>query len=91
MPPLRLDLELSSGSNPWKVSLARVAYDWEVNIFASFFSLLYLISGRWEGKASFGGPPPKGWFNVRSFYCVVVRMDDSSFSWKSTWQTKAPL
>jgi len=39
-------LELSGGSNQWNVSFARVAYEWKVNIFVSFFSLLYSTSGR---------------------------------------------
>jgi hypothetical protein len=34
-------LEVSSGSHPWNVSFIRVAYDWEVEVFAMFFNLLY--------------------------------------------------
>jgi hypothetical protein len=34
-------LEFSDGSTKWNVSFARVAYDWEVDIFVSFFRVLY--------------------------------------------------
>lgn len=36
-------LELFGGSNKWKASFARVAYDWEVDVFALFFNLSYSI------------------------------------------------
>jgi hypothetical protein len=36
-------LELFGGSNKWKATFARVAHDWEVDVFASFFNLSYSI------------------------------------------------
>jgi len=43
-------LELSSGSPQWNVSFIGTAHDWEVNVFASFFNLLYSYGVRQEGK-----------------------------------------
>jgi hypothetical protein len=34
-------LEFYGGSNLWNVSFARVAHDWKVDVFASFFQVLY--------------------------------------------------
>jgi hypothetical protein len=34
-------LKLSGGSNQWTVSFVKAAHDWEVDVFASFFNLLY--------------------------------------------------
>jgi hypothetical protein len=73
-------LELFGGSNQWNVSFARVAHDLEVDIFAFFCILLYSINGRWEGKDKFWWTPSKkGLFNVRSFYSVLVRIDEFAF------------
>ena len=36
-------LELFVGSNQQSVSFVRAIYDWEVDMFASFFNLLYAI------------------------------------------------
>ena len=33
----------------WKVSFVRVAYDWEVDVFVSFFNLLYSVRVRRGG------------------------------------------
>ena len=37
-------LELSGGSSQWKVSFVKVAHDWEIDVFASFFRFLYSIN-----------------------------------------------
>jgi hypothetical protein len=34
-------LKFYDGSNQWNVSFARAAHDWEVDVFASFFQVLY--------------------------------------------------
>ena len=43
-------LEISGGSNQWFVSFARAAHDWEVDVFASFFRVVYSVRVRWEGE-----------------------------------------
>jgi hypothetical protein len=37
------NLELLGGSTQWNMSFAREAYDWEVDVFASFFRALHLV------------------------------------------------
>jgi hypothetical protein len=39
--------ELSDGFNKWNASFVRAADDWEVDVFAPFFSLLYSVRVRW--------------------------------------------
>jgi hypothetical protein len=39
-------LKLSSGSIQWNVSFTRTVHDWEVDDFASFFRVLYLVRVR---------------------------------------------
>jgi hypothetical protein len=41
-------LELSGGSTQWNANFARVAHDWEVDAFASFYRVLYLARVRRE-------------------------------------------
>jgi hypothetical protein len=43
-------LELSSGSLKWNVSFIRAAHDWEMDVFALFFNLLYLYRVRREDE-----------------------------------------
>jgi hypothetical protein len=43
-------LEFSGGSIKWSVSFARAAHDWEVNIFASFFKVLFFARLRRKGE-----------------------------------------
>lgn len=49
-------LDFASGSLQWDVSFIRAAHNWEVKALASFFTLLYSIRVRREGKTRFGGP-----------------------------------
>jgi hypothetical protein len=44
-----------SGSFQWDVSFIQAAHDWEVDVLASFFMLLYSIRVGSEGETSFGG------------------------------------
>jgi hypothetical protein len=46
-------LELFGGSNQWNVSTVRLAHDWEVDVFALLFNLLYLVTVRQEGEDKF--------------------------------------
>jgi hypothetical protein len=69
-------LEVSSGSHQWNVSFIRTLHDWEMEVFALFFNLLYL------SKAGQGGEDKLCWvfskrelFDVRSFYNVLVPHD----------------
>jgi hypothetical protein len=85
-------MDFDSGSPQWDVSFFRAACDWEVNVLASFFTLLYSIRVRREGK-------DKLWwtrshienFYVRSLYKVLGCKDEAPFHWKSIWQPKVPL
>jgi hypothetical protein len=52
-------LEISSGSHKLNVSFTKVAYDWELDVFASFFNLLYSLNRVGEMKTSFVRPPPR--------------------------------
>jgi hypothetical protein len=84
-------LELYSGSHQWNVSFFRVTHDWEVDVFASFFNLLYSL--RWDGRCrqALLCPPKKKLFNVRSFSNVLVPHDVTPFPWRSIWRIKVPL
>jgi hypothetical protein len=42
--PVAANLVSESGSIKWDVSFIRAAHDWEVDVLASFFNLLYSIS-----------------------------------------------
>lgn len=52
---------------------ARAAYDWEVDIFALIFSLLYSASGRREGEDKLWWSPSK------KKGCLML--DSSTVSW----------
>jgi hypothetical protein len=85
-------LELSSGSLQWNVSFIRAAHDWEVDVFASFFNLLYSYRVRREDEDKLWWVlQKKGCSCVSSFYRVLVCNDGILFSWKSIWWTKVPL
>jgi len=85
-------LKFSSGSTQWNVSFVRAAYDCEMDVFASFFRVLYSIRVGWEGENKFWWVPSKrGVFVVRSFYNVLARNDGLRFPWKSVWWTKVSL
>jgi len=66
-------LELSSGSNKWNVRFVKAAHNWEVDVFASFFNLLYSIRVRWKDEDKlWWTPSKKGLFVVSSFYNVLI-------------------
>jgi hypothetical protein len=61
-----------------------------VNVFASFFNLLYSFRVRRGCEDRFCWAPSKrGLFNIRSFYCVCH--DATPFPWKSIWHIKISL
>jgi hypothetical protein len=85
-------LRLTWISLQWDVSFVQGAHDWEVNVLTSFYTLLYSIRVRREGEDKlWWAPSRKGEFDVRSFYRVLVCIDDVHFPWKSIWRTNAPL
>lgn len=45
-----VQLELSSGSLQWNISFIKATHDWEVDVFTSFFNLLYSYRMRREGE-----------------------------------------
>jgi hypothetical protein len=85
-------LELSSSSHLWNVIFIRAAHDWEVEVFTSFFDLLYCYRLRQGGEDELRWVPSmRGMFDVRSFYNVLVPYDNTHFPWKSMWWHNAPL
>jgi hypothetical protein len=85
-------LKLSGGATKWNVSFARVAHDWEVDVYASFFQVLYLVRVRREGDNKHWWVPSKrGLFPVRSLYSVLVCNEGLRFPWKCVWWTKVHL
>jgi len=74
------------------VSFFRAAYDWEMDVLASFFSLLYSSRVDREGEDQlWWSPSHKGKFDVRSFYRALACKEAVHFPWKSIWRTKVPL
>jgi hypothetical protein len=45
-----IHLKLSSCYVQWNVSFIRAAHNWDVDVFTSFFNLLYSYRVRWEGE-----------------------------------------
>jgi hypothetical protein len=43
-------VEILGGPIQWNVSFARAAHNWEVDVFTSFFQVLYLGRVRQEGE-----------------------------------------
>lgn len=87
-----IQFELSSGSLQWNASFIRATHNWEVDVFASFFNLLYSYRVRREGEGKiWWAPSKKCLFVVSSFYSVLICNDYIHFPWKSIWKTIAPL
>jgi len=85
-------LILESDSFLWDVRFFRAAYDWEVDVLASFFTLLYSIKLDRGGEDKlWWSPSRKGKFNVRFFYHTLTHKETIHFPWKSIWRTNAPL
>jgi hypothetical protein len=90
--PVASHLVSVSGTFQWDVSFIRVAHDWEADVLASFFTLLYSIRVGREGEDQpWWSPSHKGNFDVRSFYKVLACKEVVHFPWKSIWRTKVPL
>jgi len=85
----RAHLEISSGTNQWNVSFVGATHDWNVDVFVSFFKVLYLVRVGQEGEDKNWRVPSKRWlFAVRSFCSVLVWNEGSQFHWKNVWRIK---
>jgi hypothetical protein len=69
-----------------------VAHDWEVDVLAFFFTLLYSIRVKSEGGDKLWWTPSYEWkFVGSSFYKVLTCKEEDPFSRRSIWRTKIPL
>jgi hypothetical protein len=85
------NLDFIGGSRQWNISFIRLAHDWELEVLASSYSLLYSFRMHREGEDKIWWIlSRKGKFDVRSYYDTLVRKEASPFPWKSIWRTKAP-
>jgi hypothetical protein len=83
---------LENGSFQWDVRFLRAAHDWEVDVLASFFTLLYSIKSDCDGEDKlWRSPSCQGKFNVRSFDKILAYKETAHFPWKSIWRTNVPL
>jgi hypothetical protein len=86
-----VNLEFLGGSNHWNVSFVRAAHDWEVDVFASFFQVLYSVRVNRDCEDQMRWASSKrGLFKVKSLYCSLASLDGCRFPWKSVWKTPAP-
>jgi hypothetical protein len=82
----------NSGSLQWDINFIQAAHDWEEEVLASFFTLLYSIRVRNQGDNKLWWTPShKGKFDVSSFYKVLACKEKDPFPWRSIWRTKVPL
>jgi hypothetical protein len=89
--PVEAHMDFSGSVIQWNVSFARAAQDWEVDAFASFYTM-YLVRIRLEEENRLWWIPSKrGLFGVKSFYSVLSCHDGFRFHWKSVWRTKVSL
>jgi hypothetical protein len=74
-------LELSSASHQWNVDFLRAALYWEVDHFTLFFNLLHSLRLRRGSEDKLCCVPSnRGWFNIKSYYSVLVPHDNIHFS-----------
>jgi hypothetical protein len=74
------NMDLSSGTIHWNINFISLAHDWEVEMLAFFYSLLYSFRGRRGGVDKLWWiPSRKGIFDVRSFYKILAHKDHPSF------------
>ena len=85
------NMDFMGGTIQWNVSFFLLVHDWELEVLASFYTLLYSHRMRREGEDKIWWVPSrKGKFDVKSFYNILARKKASHFPWKSIWHTKAP-
>jgi hypothetical protein len=85
------NIDTSGGTLQWNVSFSRLVHDWELEVLASFYTLLYLYRMSREGEDKIWWvSSSKGKFDVRSFHNILASKEANPFPWKSIWRTKAP-
>ena len=68
-----VNMDLWSGSLQRNVSFSRLVHNWEVEVLASFYTLLYSHRMRREGEDQiWWAPSCKGKFEVKSFYNILT-------------------
>jgi hypothetical protein len=73
-------LILECDSFQWDVRFFRAAHDWEVDVLASFFTLLNSIRlDRGVEDKLWWSPSRKGKFDVRSFYQTLAHKETIHF------------
>jgi hypothetical protein len=73
------NINLSSGSRQWNVSLLRLLNDWEVDDLVSFHDLLYAHNLDGGVDKIWWVPDKKGKYAVKSFYNVLISRVCSPF------------
>jgi hypothetical protein len=77
------NMEWSNGAIQWNIVFNHLIHDWEVEVFASFYSCLYSYKFRGVGEDKLWWVPlNKGAFEVSSFYQVLSSHGPLSFPWK---------
>jgi hypothetical protein len=67
--------QFSSGSSQWNANFVRVAHDWELEFFSSFFDQLYSIRLEQDGVDKLcWNPSNKRLFDVKLFYNILSPM-----------------
>jgi hypothetical protein len=75
----------------WEVTFSRLAQDWEMESFSSFFELLYSVTITGIGEDKVCWPPSKSKsFQLKSYYKTLTSNGKDCFPWKSIWKAKVP-
>ena len=83
-------MDFTGGILQWNISFFRLVHDWELEVLASFYTLLYSHRMSREGEDKIWWVPfSKENFDVRSFYNTLASKEASHFPWKSIWRSKA--
>ena len=74
------NMDFIGGIRQWNVSFLRLVHDWELEVLASFYTLLYSFRVHKEGEHEIWWiTSSKGRFDVRSYYNTLVRKVASPF------------
>lgn len=74
----------------WNISFVRAAHDLEVDVFVSFFNLLYLVRMRQDGENKLCCSPPVMGCSLLAHFIVSLHVScnvGTPFPWKSIWRT----
>jgi hypothetical protein len=76
-------LKVSSDSHQWNISFIRAAYNWEVEVFTSFFNLLYSSRvGKGGEDKLFGSLPREDCSALDHSMTSLSPMVGTLFTWK---------